>query len=68
LGCFEGLSDSFLRRRKPIRSRLEGVQNRSNPYFQPVWIAQGWPAEVTPVVEKLYDDANEAYGTDLKYK
>ena len=24
--------------------------------------------EVTPVVEKLYEDANKKYGTDLKYK
>jgi hypothetical protein len=29
---------------------------------------EGWPEEVTPVVEKLYKDFNEGHGTSLSYK
>ena len=46
----------------------EKVVDKSNPYVQPAWIAEGWPEEVTPVVEKLYEDANKEFGTNLKYK
>jgi ribonuclease Z len=49
----------------PTPPLAEKVVDRSNPYKQPEWIAEGWPDEVTPVVEKLYEEANEAFGTDL---
>ena len=52
----------------PTPPLAEKVVDRSNPYKQPVWIAEGWPEEVTPIVEKLYEDANKEYGTNLKYK
>jgi len=52
----------------PMPPLAEKVVDKSNPYVQPAWIAEGWPEEVTPVVEKLYEDANEKYGMDLKYK
>jgi ribonuclease Z len=50
----------------PTPPLAEKVVDRSNPYKQPEWIKEGWPQEVTPVVERLYEEANEAFGTDLK--
>jgi ribonuclease Z len=52
----------------PTPPLAEKVVDRTDPYVQPKWIAEGWPEEVTPVVKKLYEDANEAYGLDLKYE
>lgn len=50
----------------PTPPLAEKTIDRTDPYRQPEWIADGWPEAVAPVVEKLYEDANEAYGTDLK--
>jgi ribonuclease Z len=52
----------------PTPPLAEKVVDKSNPYVQPDWIKDGWPEEVTPVVQKLYDDINEELGTDLKYQ
>lgn len=51
----------------PTPPLAEKIVDRSNPYVQPAWVKEGWPDEVTPVVEKLYEDANKKWGTDLSY-
>ena len=50
----------------PTPPLAEKVVDKSNPYKQPEWIAEGWPEEVTPVVEQIYEDANQAFGTNLE--
>jgi ribonuclease Z len=52
----------------PTPPLAEKVIDKSNPYVPPAWVKEGWPEEVTPVVEKLYRDFNEAHGTDLSYQ
>ena len=52
----------------PTPPLAEKVIDRSDPYVQPAWIQEGWPEEVDPVVEKLYQDINQKLGTDLKHK
>ena len=52
----------------PTPPLAEKVVDRSNPYVPPAWVKEGWPDEVTPVVEKLYEDANKEFGTDLSYQ
>jgi ribonuclease Z len=49
----------------PTPPLAEKIVDRSNPYVQPAWIKEGWPEEVTPVVERLYEEANKAFGTSL---
>ena len=44
------------------------VIDRDNPYKQPDWVKEGWPEEVTPVVERLYEDFNDTHGTELEFK
>jgi hypothetical protein len=43
----------------------EKIVDRTNPFVPPAWVGEGWPAEVTPVVEQLYKDANKEFGTNL---
>lgn len=50
----------------PTPPLAEKVIDTSDPYRQPEWIAEGWPEEVTPVVEQLYKDANKVFGTNMK--
>lgn len=50
----------------PTPSLAEKIIDKTNPYVPPAWVGEGWPEEVTPVVEKLYEDFNSAHGTNLK--
>ena len=52
----------------PTPPLAEKMIDKSDPYIQPEWVAKSWPDEVTPVVEKLYNNFNEEHGTNLKYK
>ena len=49
----------------PTPPLAEKIVDRTNPFVPPAWVAEGWPAEVTPVVEQLYKDANKEFGTNL---
>jgi ribonuclease Z len=52
----------------PTPALAEKVIDKTDPYVPPSWVMDGWPSEVTPVVEKLYKDFNEEHGTNLKFK
>lgn len=52
----------------PTPPLAEKLIDKSNPYRQPSWVTEAWPSEVTPVVEKLYEDFNKEHGTNLKYQ
>ena len=52
----------------PTPALAEKVIDKTNPYVPPSWVMEGWPAEVTPVVEQLYKDFNDEHGTDMKFR
>lgn len=52
----------------PTPALAEKVIDKTNPYIPPSWVMEGWPSEVTPVVEQLYQDFNDEHGTDLKFR
>jgi ribonuclease Z len=49
----------------PTPPLAEKVIDKSDPYIPPAWVKESWPAEVTPVVNKLYADFNQENGTNL---
>jgi ribonuclease Z len=52
----------------PTPALAEKIIDKTNPYVPPSWVMEGWPAEVTPVVEQLYKDFNDEHGTNLKFR
>lgn len=50
----------------PTPALAEKVIDRSDPFVPPAWVMEGWPKEVNPVVDKLYEDFNKTHGTNLK--
>ena len=47
----------------PTPPLAEKVIDRDNPYKQPDWVKEGWPDEMTQVVEQLYKDFNGSHGS-----
>lgn len=52
----------------PTPALAEKIIDKTNPYVPPSWVMEGWPTEVTPVVEQLYKDFNDEHGTNLKFR